>query len=548
MIKIKIDFEKMLLALFFTLLLFIGPGVAFDNRIMHDFPYGYSASDAFQHQIRAEAIKDAGNFKYEAPYISLGFEKSIGRYPPIIYHLSVIFSYLAGIEVYDSIYLLVFFFAIIGVLAAYLIARDFSKNAALMSLPLAVLIFSQPAVMGFLWGHWPSLLSQFFLIVFAWCVMRCDLEKSYIFVAIIFTSIVLTHTSEAVFAVIFLVLFLVVRIIGKNLKKSEIKNILIAFALSFVVSFYYLIIFMNTWAKAQPYSFAVEPVWNGNPGFYMIGFGSLLIFMAAGILFSLFKLKGMHTSIIFAFAMLLGGFLNYAGFSVRSFQIRFFWPVYLSIFFGFGFYMLLKFVVKKWNMVYTTISLVIFIVLLMGFIKVPSIPFYTKITSQGIMDSYHWSALKWLGENTEPYSKIYFFYGDIYSQDALLRNSKRLHYQADPENFVKALQERKIKRSYITEMPGDSGGAIAIRTGLFGFEYPTETSPQENFFGPQDICKFGYLIFDKVSRQQVLAQYNLLIASELLKKDYIAKVFENEVVLVLKNSRIGDDCVEERSF
>ena len=60
MIKIKIDFEKLLLAAFFALLLFIGPGITLNHKIMHDFPYGYSASDAFQHQVRAEAVKDAG--------------------------------------------------------------------------------------------------------------------------------------------------------------------------------------------------------------------------------------------------------------------------------------------------------------------------------------------------------------------------------------------------------------------------------------------------------------------------------------------------------
>ena len=59
---------------------------------------------------------------------------------------------------------------------------------------------------------------------------------------------------------------------------------------------------------------------------------------------------------------------------------------------------------------------------------------------------------------------------------------------------------------------------------------------------------FDYLIFDKVSRQQVLAQYNLLIANELLGKDYISQEFENEVAVILKNNQVGADCIEERSF
>ena len=246
--------------------------------------------------------------------------------------------------------------------------------------------------------------------------------------------------------------------------------------------------------------------------------------------------------------MLLGGFLNYAGFGLRAFQIRFFWPIYLSVFFGAGIYMLLKFIVKKWNMVYTIPLFIVFTVLLTGLIKIPSIPHYNRATSEGLMDPYHWAALTWISKNTEDNSKIYFFYGDIYGQNALLRNSKRSHHLVDQDDFVKSLQERKIKKYYMSNLPGDDGGSIWMRSGIFAFKEIPPTKPSEYFFGSQDICKFDYIVFDKVSRQQVLAQYNLLIASELLKKDYVTKVFENEVVIILKNKNIGGDCIEERSF
>lgn len=539
--------EKIILAIFIGVLFFIA-GILFDHRIKHDFPYGYFASDSFQHQIRAEAIKDAGNFKEEAFYISKGFEGAVGRYPPIIYHIAVISAYAMGIEVYDSIYLVVMFFAIISTAIIYLIIKDFNKHAALISLPLSILAFAQPASAGILWGHWPSLLAQSFLIAFAWCLLRIDLEKSYILLTIIFTSIILSHTSEAIFAVIFLLIFLVIRFISKKLAKSDLKNIIIALPLSFAISFYYIDIFLNTWAETQPYSFAIEPLWEGNPGFYISGFGLLLIFIMAGIIFSLIDFRNVHTSLIFAFAMLLSGYMNYIGFGLRSFQIRFFWPLYLSVFFGLGIYALMKFVLKQWNMAYSIALFIVFIILLTGALDVPLIPAYKKFTSQGIMDPYHWAALTWLGRSTEIDSKIYFFYGDMYSQDALLRNSKRMHYQADPDSYAKAIQEGKIKRNYISELPGDSGGGIKIRKGFFNYEMAYKNKSDEYFFGPQDICRFDYLIFDKIAGPQTLVQYNLLIAAELLKKDYIAKAFENEAVIILKNKNIGADCIEERSF
>ncbi len=568
MITIKIDsekIEKIFLLIFFSVILFIGLGVLFDYKIKHDFPYAYSASDAFQHQIRAEAIKDSGNFRYEAPYISKGFENVVGRYPPVIYHLSVIFSFSSGLQTYDSIYFLVLFFIALSILTMYIIIKDFNRNVALISLPLTLLAFTYPLSTGIRWGHWPSLLSQFFLIAFFWCILRINEEKFYLPTAIISSAVILTHTSEYVFALFFLALFFLIRFISNrfisnsnignnfiknflnNFKNNEIKKTILFFILTFLISLYYLIIFKNTWAKTQPYSFIVEPVWEGNPGFYILDFGLLLVFILFGIFFSFFRLKNMHPSLLVGFTMLFCGFLNYAGFGLRSFQIRFFWPIYLSVFFGFGIYSLIRFFIKKISIFYFIALSIIFSVLILGLIKIPLIPHYIPSTSEGIMNSNHWTALNWISKNTEVDSKIYFFYGDLYSQDALLRNSKRVHYQVDTEDFIKAIKDRKIKRNYLSELPGDNGGSISVRSGILSFVDASSTKSPDDFFGQQDICKFNYFIFDKVSSNQILAKFNLLIVNELINKG--AQIsFQNDFVLILKNNNVGGDCIEERSF
>ena len=555
----KIDLEKIILVVFFTSILFLGPGTLFDHKIKHDFPFAYFASDAFQHQIRAEGIKEMGNFRYEAAYISKGLENVVGRYPPALYHIAVIISYASGVETYDAIYFAVAFFAIMASLVMYFIIREFNKAVAMLSLPLAMIIFSNPVAIGFLWGHWPSILAQSFMVAFFWSIMRIDLEKSFIIIALLLAAIALTHTSELIFALIFLALFFGTKILAKKLSKNDTKTVSLSLIIFALISFYYLVIFYNTWMSGDGYSFVVEPVWNGNPGFYIVGFGLLLIPMIFGMLFSLSKLKELHVSIILAFAMLLSGFLNYIGFGLRSFQIRFFWPIYLSVFLGFGIYILLKFITKKWNFIYTSVVFILLIVSFSGIVNfpvlkqtssqiIPYMPHLNRDTSQGIMNQFHWEALEWLSKNTEKNAEVYFFYGDIYSQDALLRNSKRTHYLIEPEDFVKALQERKIKRDYITEFPGDSGGGISYRTSFLGFKSYAETEPDAFYYGPRDICDFDYYVLDKASGQQVLAQYNLLIAQELLKKDFIKPVFENEVSLILKNNNPGVDCIEERNF
>jgi hypothetical protein len=558
-VKINFDLEKIILILFFAIFIFIGPGVLFDHKIQHDFPYAYGASDAFQHQIRAEAIKDAGHFRYDAAYIVKGFKDVVGTYPPVIYHLAISWSYASGAETYDAIYFIAVFFAIIASFVMYLIIRNFNKTVALFSLLLSMLIFSHPPLMGFMWGHWPSILSQSFLLLFFWAVMRMNLDKSFIIISLSLSAMALTHMPPLIFGMLFLVLFFGLKLLAKKLNKNDIKTMGISAGIFLVISFYYVIIFLNTWFKAQPYSFIIEPVWNGNPGFYIAGFGLLAIPLGFGLILSISKLKNLHVSLILAVSMLIGGFLNYVGFGFRSFQIRFFWPIYLSVFIGLGIYILFKFIIKKWNFVYTAAILVILAVLLTGIIKfpilkqtdvqtIPSIPYLNIATHQGIMDSFHWESLNWISENTETNATIYFFYGDIYNQDALLRNSKRIHYQVDPDDFIKYLQERKIKKEYITEFPGDDAQTLTYRTSFFKFINHLATISSEYSFGPRNICNFDYYVFDRASRQPVLAQYNLIIANDLIKKDFINPVFENQLVVILKNNNPGGDCIEERSF
>jgi len=557
-LKIGNIVEKVFLILIFMILLYLGAGNTLDHKISHDFPFGYFASDAFQHQIRAEAIKDAGNFKFEAPYISQGFENAEGRYPPVIYHLAVVLSYSSGLEVYDTIYFMVFFLISVAVLVFYLIMRDMNKQVAIIALPLSVLIFTMPNIIGFTWGHWPSIIGQAFLIMLFWIFHKIELKNSYLLIALFLSAIIMSHTSELVFGLFFIFLFILVNFLKNKLTLSHFKSIFYGGILSIIISFYYLVIFRFSWFVGQPYKFSIDPIWVGNPGFYMNNFKIFLFLILIGLLFSFFfifsKKKFSYVALIAAISTLIMGYGNYFGFQVRSFQLRFLWPVYLSIFFGLGIYQILKFIIRRWNILYSvSISLLVLILIVFlannSFItNTLNVPTYQKSTSPGVMDPFHWEILNWISQSTPEDSNVYFFYGDIYDQDALLRNSKRLHSQVVPNDFVENLNNRKISREYLTELPGDGGGGIVYRKSFFSFgTYDLEVS-SEYLKGKRDICQFDYWIFDKISRQEALAQYNLLIANELLKKDFIEKVFENQVSVILKNSKPGENCIEERNF
>ena len=521
--KIKLDIEKIFLILFFGIFLLLGSGFLFDHQLKHDYPYGYLASDAFQHQTRAQSIKDAGNYRNEASYIVMGVQNSVGYYPPVLYHLSVILSHLTGLEVYDTIYFIVFLFAGIASLVMYLVIRNFSKNAAIISLPISLLVFSGGIYTGFLFGHWPTLLSQFFLICIFWYTSRIDLEKSWIFLGIFMAAAFMTHTSEALFAGFYLGLFFIVySIINKKIDLRIVKNFIFGGIIALVLIFYYFVIFKYVWVPRQPFEFASSATWD-NPTIYLLDFKILLAFITAGAIFSFLFVRKSLVPALASFSMLALGLGNYYGFREKAFQLRFFWPIFLSFLVGFGVYQSLKFLIKEWKLFYSVItSAIILIIILVPNIPYVSsyIPHYQKIEYPGLMDNYHWEMFSWLAQNTEKSSRIYFFYGDIYNQDALLRNSKRTHYQIVPENFTEAYGKKEIMRFYESELPGDAGGGAPYRKSFFSFGFGLDELSPEIRFGEKDICSFDYFVFDKVSGPNTrgLVEYNMIIASELQKK------------------------------
>ncbi len=548
MVKIKLDFEKIFLVAFFGLFLYLGSGFLFDHRLSHDFPYAYLASDAFQHQTRAESIKDAGNYRNEANYIVFGFKGAVGYYPPVLYDLSVMLSHLSGLEVYDTIYFLVFFIAGFGALAMYFVIRQFNKNVAIISLPVSLLVFTSGLYTGFTWGHWPAIASQAFLVCVFWYTSRIGLEKSYLFLAIFMAAAFMTHTSEALFAGIYLIIFYAASVIlARKIDFKFIKNLLIAGIICIIIISYYLVIFKQVWLPRQAYEFAVQNAWD-NPTMYLSDFKILLLLMIIGLALSVMYIKKSFVPTIASISMLIIGSGNYFGFRERAFQLRFFWPVFLCFLIGFAIYWLLKILVKEWKLYYSLILAGV----IAGAIIIDSIPFVPHYNApnagSGIMNPYHWNILKWIEQNTGEKNTIYFFYGDIYGQDAVLRSAKRVHYQVIPDDYIDAINKKEIRRFYDTESPGDHGGGAPYKKSFLSFGSRLDEAPKGFLYGKRDICSYDYYVFDKVSRQPVLSQYNLLIASELQKNGSATIVFENQVAIIMKNNNLGADCIEKRNF
>ena len=543
------NLEKPYLIVVFSLLLFLGVSNLMGHRLQHDFPYGYLASDAFQQQTRAEGIADAGNYIHEPFYIVKGYADVIGYYPPLLHHLGVILHFLTGIPVYDTVYFMVFFSAILAAFVMYMLIRRYNKQVAILSLPLSILIFSSKPYIGFLWGHWSSIAGQLFLICIFWVMSRFDLEKSELLLGIFIAGMALAHTSELLYGVVFVFIYLALMLFYKKFSMQLVKKVLIAGIISGIFSVYTLFVFVKSFMVINPYQFAVSTDWGGTPIFYLTDFQMILLFLIAGAAISIALFKNFDVLVLAGSYMLAIGYTNYIGFGIRAFQPRLLWPIYFSFFFGIALYMLVRFIPSKLRSASAFALAALFLIVLSNFIQVPYLPTYSKIETSGLMDKWHWDAFQWLDMNTPKNARLYFFYGDMFKQNSMLRNSKRAHARVVEEDFVSALQNRTIERAYWTEAPADHGAGMPYFKSFMSIGlHSRDHAPDELFWQRNmDMCLFDYFIFDKASRVPVLAQYNLLIANELVKNGSQV-VFQNDFVVILKNSKVGDDCIEKRSF
>lgn len=554
-LKLKLDFEKIYLIIIFFFILWAGVANLWDYKINHDFPFSYMASDTFQHQVRIDSIKQMGNYRYEAPYIAGGFKDAIGFYPPLMYHLDVIMSYASGLENYDIAYLLTFIILCFSSLAFYLIIRRWNKHIAMIALPLSFLLFTRGPGIGpyalITWGSWPLIFGQFFLICFFWYMTNFDLKYSWIFLAVFLSAIALQHQTELLFAAGFMIIMGIWWLAKKEFSKEKIKHFTSGILLFLVISAYYLIIFRFTLVKTQvPSGFNIVATTSTDQTLYLSNFGLILPLLIIGMIIALFMLKKkFSTPILISFFMLLVGFGNYIGLERHAFKTRCLWPIYLSLFLGISIYYLLKLVIKKWKTAYSFAIGIILAIILSGVVAIPYIPHSERFTSAGIMNQYHWQTFNWIKGNTDEDSKVLFLYGDVYNQNAMLRNTFRVPYMVNTEEYVSALANRTINRHIGIYLLGDHHGVhYAYRKSLLDYGYHADEIGKDYFYNTQrDICDFDFIIVDKVSSQAALAQYNILIANELIKNDFIKPVFDNGIVVILENSNRGEDCIAEQT-
>jgi len=535
-------FEIAYLLIIVGVFLWLGLGAVWNHEIEHSKPWGYFAGDAFQHQIRATSIQDNGNYHFEPEYMTFGYKDVRGNYPPLLNHIAVQLSNLTGLKVFDTILFSVFFLASLAIIAMYFIIKHFDSRVAILAMPLSIfLLTARGSWIGFFFGHWPAVVGNVFLVLTIWALLRIENKNGWILLGIALAGTALGHTSEAIFAVLLIMAVVIFQFVKKQMSKELFFKYARAAALFFVLSIFYILIFKQSWMATQPFTFIVQTEWEGGGGVLNFkDFGWTAFVMAIGMIAVPFLFRKSNPKIaILSYSAFVLGYTNYVGFVQRAFNFRFFWPLYLALFFGVGILTILTIassLIKKQaskNICYI-VAIIILAVLARG---------YAPVQGPGLMQDITWEMLQWIDSNTEKNSTVLYLYGDLYGQNTLLVNSRRQTVLVNLDDYIGKLQKGVVSRYVNASLYWDFNGGLPhgniFSLGLYMLE-----DERFNRRITHDLCTFDYYTVDKTSQQNpVLAEYNKAVGSLLVKNNWIKPVYGNQLTVLLKNENPGKECM-----
>jgi hypothetical protein len=537
--------EFVALLIVFAALLWLGVGNLFDHRLAHDSPWGYFASDSVHNLYLNQHLFDSGNWRYSPAHINAGYNNTVNYVLPILAHLNVNLAYASGLNVYDSLIFIAVFLACLAALLMYLIVRQWNHSVAFFSIPLFVFLFIKNFYIAITWGQLTLVAGVFFFLACVLALCFIDVPRFFIIFGVLIGALFMAHTSEFFFLAGLLIVYFVLQFFRDRLVLLPKFRPLFFSALIFlVVTGYYLVIFKSTYLiNYGPSSYRLfSPVMGA--GFrvaQMADFGlPVVIMLLIGALVALYLTaikKNISLALLLGVFMMCIGYLNYIGIGNRAFQVRFFWPVYLSVLFGLALYQVQLIFAKRLS----HLNIVVVAMLVMfGFVYWQ----YNPIADQGLLNQDHWDSFGWIRQNAESDARVYFFYGDTYDQNAQLLLSGRLVTYAVVDKLVENAKKSFVPRIFASRNLVIQDSNLAYRRSFFSFGYYSRERNITNFYDA-DICSFDYYVLDKSSGYApALAQYNLAARKLLMDSGFFEEVYSNPLVSILKNNNPGGACID----
>ncbi len=573
--RASLNFEYAFLIIFSLAFLATGLGV-FGQTLSHQYPTGYFASDSFFHQAETTWLKDQGIIKYALPGMEGGRKDVYDSHPPFVFEAAGVLSFATGLQVYDAIYLLVIIMLLLLALSIYIIIRRFSRNAAMIGIPLTLLVYTAPFSQVINFGQWLFIAGALFMVACFWAISRLEEKHSFVLLGIFLAATAIAHQPELLFAGLFLAIFLAAKWLRTKHSVKDWAPIAGAGVIALALSAYSLNIFRMTWMMT--YLTDAKLGLTTDEGIFGKGFSDVSLasigidvhismltivglLILAGIILTIFlimnKKKELMPAYIGIFIIAIS-YLTFLGLAKRAFAHRWLWHFYLAFFFGIATYYAMKKIIANWNPAY---SAIIGIVLIIAF----AAPSYGK-TQGSIMDQYNWEALKWVSQNTPENAQIFVFNMGALQQSSSLYNDRRVNFIVHRNSYLNAfanqneqvssLDDIKIMDTYEFGLASAYSHLLCSNGGAFNYGYyhtylPTaDPTCHPDFKEPIPpernikLCSMEYYYITTASGNQAVDAYNQALVQNLVKKQWIKQIYSNPTTKILKNEKPGNDCLD----
>lgn len=531
--KLTTILSVLFIAIFIFSHLYMGLANVSDKRIHHDSPYGFQASDTFSHILYSYNLAERGDNKYLQPYIVADLQDVVAINPPALPHIVVALSTISGLNIYDAQLILVFFIPILASLLIFLIIRRFNLKLAILSAPFTLLAYTEKFLSIYTWGIWTVALSYMFLAGFFYIYSDKRFKDSWIFQAILIAAILEAYAVTVVFPAIFLAINFLINL--KEWKENLIRYIKI-FSLALVLGSYYIFNFFFATVVKRIGVYAQSSSELNAFGYPIISMGDWswwIAFIGIGFLFYLLftKNKKRYDMIlgIYAFAF---GFLYLLAFGKASLTFRYFWPIFLAVFFGLCLFSLLK--LTKMNKIHIVFICSCIFIIFIG-AKLTSPP-----SGQGIMIPQEWESYKWIKENIPEENTMLFFYSDSYTQSAKMMFSQRVVYTITMNTLRPYINNKSIPDTLFLSIVTEGVGDYPYKKSLFEFGHHLEDN--KNLLTPSiRLCEFDFIVFNMANYNKAVSEYNVELINHLINQANGTLVWQNSPIFILRNDKMPCD-------
>lgn len=534
--------------------------------LLHEAPYNYAAGDMFTFAVYADFAKFEDDLTHVPTYISQGIGGVVTTFSMIGSLIAAQLALFIGAESYDFIIHLSLVFIVLSILIIFQFLRKIDLRLAILALPLSLLVFKWPFQYTITWGMQLSNINMLFVVVSLFCLLNLNKRYMFIVLGIMNGAGFLAHARETLMfntcvALYFLVRFLKEKIpqeIIKNpsmiktmLKENEtvisFKNYLFSIPIMLLMMFRYLpLLFIFLYNKSPIVGHGIgsylilymPPRLRHHVYFPQFGFFEYLIYIGViiGLYFLIFK-KSRIMDIIMAFGIMfvLSGFFSIL--SNKTTQIRHLFPILLIPLVGITLFVLYSSLKKTIKIKSALIFLVLFLLVL-----IPTAAYHSpdQVSEYAFSDPYTWEGIRWVRSNVGDEDKVVILYGDRHGQESMFYMMLKNQFRTYRESYLDKVSKNILSSDIITT--GIIMAEFIVKNGTEGY-----VSRDRLIFNRKNksICDYDYVYSDKISIYPEVQEYTIRLMKKLIDENNFVVVFQNDLVIILKNNNVGGPCFKD---